>query len=420
MGPIALFDKSFLQSLSLEEAVFFDHFFLPLICPLFYVETLADLEKRVREGRTPEQEVGIIADKVPQMSGYPCAYHNDLGAVTLFGANIPLNGRIPTTGGRPVKMDGKSGFVHEESAAAQAFRRWQEREFLVVERQFARSWRTALNEIDLARIATGIRAMGITPGTCKTLEDAKAIVDGFLDRDDAATVDQLNLALALFEIPPQYDFQLFGRWATQGRPALRRFAPYAAHVVAVEVFFRIALGATLIGATDANNRTDIGYLFYTPFCHAFVSSDNLHRRCAPHFLRTDQSFVWGHDLKADLARLINIYAGRPDEEKERGLMRLAPTPPPDDQGVVAGLWDSHFGSWRRRATEVPELRSQREDAELVARINRTFEAPATPRDEMDFDPADAQFVQIQRRVTQRRGGWWQLPKDLQGPQSENI
>jgi hypothetical protein len=85
MGPIALFDKSFLQSLSLDEAVFFDHFFLPVICPLFYVETLADLEKQVREGQTPEQEVGIIADKVPEMSGYPCAYHLDLGAATLFG-----------------------------------------------------------------------------------------------------------------------------------------------------------------------------------------------------------------------------------------------------------------------------------------------------------------------------------------------
>jgi hypothetical protein len=414
MGPIALFDKSFLQSLTLGEAVFFDHFFLSVICPLFYVETLADLDKHVREGRTPEQEVGIIADKVPEMSGYPCAYHTDLGAASLFGANIPLNGRIPTAGGRPVKLDGKSGFVHEESAAAQAFRRWQEREFLVVERQFARTWRTTLNNIDLARIAEGIRAMGVTPGTCRSLEDAKAIVDRFLERGGTAAVDQLNLALGLFEIPPEYDVHLFGRWATRGRASLRRFAPYAAHVVAVELFFRIALGAALIGTADANNRTDIGYLFYTPFCHVFVSSDKLHRRCAPHFLRTDQGFVWGHDLKADLNRLMNVYTDRPEEEKEQGLMRLAPTPPPDDQGLVAQLWDSHFGSWRQRVTEAPQPRNSKEDAELVAHINRLSDAPSMSRDEMDFDPADAQFVQIQRRVTKRRGGWWQLPKDLKG------
>lgn len=118
MGPIILFDKSFIQSLSLDEAVLFDHFFLSVICPLFYVETLADLEKHVREGRTPEQEVGIIADKVPEMGGYPCAYHLDLGAATLFGRSIPLDGRIPTAHGRPVKLDGMSGVVHDEAREA--------------------------------------------------------------------------------------------------------------------------------------------------------------------------------------------------------------------------------------------------------------------------------------------------------------
>jgi len=414
MGPIALFDKSFLQSLSLNEAIFFDHFFLPVICPLFYVETLADLEKHVREGRTPEQEVGIIADKVPEMGGYPCAYHIDLGGAALFGANIPLDGRIPTSGGRPVKLDGKLGFVHEESAAAQAFSRWQEREFLAVERQFARTWRTTLNNVDLAGIAAGIRAMGITPGTCRSLEDANGIVNRFLDRDGTVAVDQLNLALVLFEIPPSYDFDLFGRWAMQGRGSLRRLAPYAAHVVAVELFFRIALGAALVGTADANNRTDIGYLFYTPFCQVFVSSDNLHRRCAPQFLRADQTFVWGHDLKADLNRLMNYYAGRPEEEKEQGLMRLAPTPPSDDDGVVAQLWDRHFGSWRRRSTKAPESRNPKEDAELIAHINRLSSAPAISRGEMDLNPADADFVQIQRRIAKRRGDWWQLPKDLKG------
>src|SRR5215468_8935772 len=127
MGPIALFDKSFLQSLSLDESVFFDHFFMAVICPLFYVETLADLEKRVREGRTPEQEVGIIADKAPEMSGGPCAFHMDLAAMNLLGVSVPMDGRIPTTGGRPVRVDGKPGFVHPVSPEAEAFNRWQNR-----------------------------------------------------------------------------------------------------------------------------------------------------------------------------------------------------------------------------------------------------------------------------------------------------
>jgi hypothetical protein len=55
LGPILIFDKSFLQSLNVDEAVWLDNFFLTVITPLFFVETLADLEKEVHRGRTPEQ-----------------------------------------------------------------------------------------------------------------------------------------------------------------------------------------------------------------------------------------------------------------------------------------------------------------------------------------------------------------------------
>jgi hypothetical protein len=78
MGPIILFDKSALQALSIDESVWFDQFFLPVICPIFFVETLADLEKSIRTGRTPEEEVGLIAVRTPQMSGQPNVNHIDL------------------------------------------------------------------------------------------------------------------------------------------------------------------------------------------------------------------------------------------------------------------------------------------------------------------------------------------------------
>ena len=53
-----IFDKSFLESLSPDEAVWLDMYFTTFITPLFFVETLADLEKQMRGGRTPEQIVG--------------------------------------------------------------------------------------------------------------------------------------------------------------------------------------------------------------------------------------------------------------------------------------------------------------------------------------------------------------------------
>lgn len=113
MGPITLFDKSFLQSLSVDESVWFDHFFLTNVCPLFYVETLADLEKLTREGRTPEKEVALIADKFPDMHGSPNVHHAHLCIGDLLGCPVPMTGQIPLAGGRIVKDGGKTGVVFE-------------------------------------------------------------------------------------------------------------------------------------------------------------------------------------------------------------------------------------------------------------------------------------------------------------------
>ena len=120
--PIALFDKSFLQSLSLDESVWFDHFFLTNVCPLFYVETMADLEKSPRKGRTEEDEVKIIADKFPQMHGMPCAHHTELCTANLLGRGVPMTGQILLAGpAQLVKTDGKSGAIYEPSPEAEAF-----------------------------------------------------------------------------------------------------------------------------------------------------------------------------------------------------------------------------------------------------------------------------------------------------------
>jgi hypothetical protein len=82
-GPILIFDKSTLQALNPDEAHWLDNFFLSNITPLFYIETLADLEKEVRQGKTPEQVVGEIAYKSPDMQAYPNVHH--LTLICEFG-----------------------------------------------------------------------------------------------------------------------------------------------------------------------------------------------------------------------------------------------------------------------------------------------------------------------------------------------
>jgi hypothetical protein len=204
LGPITLFDKSFLQSLSLDESVWFDHFFYSVICPIFYVETLADLEKAVREGRTPEQEVGYIAGKSPEFHLNPCSHHHALYLANLISFDVPMNGQIPMNGGRYVKTDeGKKGVVFKPSQEAQALSRWQDGNFLGLEREFAKDWRNSLENLDLLVAASGIRAMGIDEKTCKSLDQAKQIADTIISSGRPS--DIIKLAFIFLGVSLQHE-----------------------------------------------------------------------------------------------------------------------------------------------------------------------------------------------------------------------
>jgi hypothetical protein len=205
MGPMTLFDKSFLQSLSVDESVWFDHFFTANICPLFYVETLADLEKPDRKGRAPEDGVRTIAQKFPEMHGAPNAYHVDLCVTNLMGHDVPMTGQICLAGGRVVRHGGKTGVVFEQSPEAEAFVRWQGGEFLDVERLHARAWRQTVTNLNLEEVAERFRAMGIDGKSCKSLEDARSLAAAFVNVQYRPidimklTHTFLNSSFALFE-----------------------------------------------------------------------------------------------------------------------------------------------------------------------------------------------------------------------------
>lgn len=416
MGPIALFDKSFLQSLSVDESVWFDHFFLTNVCPLFYIETLADLEKPAREGRTPEQEVALIADKFPDMHGSPAVHHSTACIANLLGNDVPMTGQILLAGGQPVKTHAKSGIVFHLSPEAQAFCRWQRREFQEVERLYARGWRSALKALDSAEIRHTVRALGVDLNACTTLENARKVAENVVrDRERAPRV--LDLAFQFFGVPATTHWDILHRWRQQGRPLLVDFAPYADFILTVELFFRVAVAAGLIGGERASNRIDIAYLHYLPFCMLFVSTDRLHARCASLFLRDDQCFVWGEELKQGLSELNRHYAQLPDSEKEKGVMSFAGSPPQEGEFYVARLWDRFFPTWRERKNG-SRAKDIAADTQLLQEMKALTEAPPLPPEQVDFDTGEPDMLSVERRVRKRKGSWWQVPKSLKGSRDD--
>lgn len=408
MGPIALFDKSFLQSLSLDESVWFGHFFIPVVCPLFYVETLADLEKAVRKGRTPEKEVGIIAAKFPEISGGACPHHASLAVHDLYGGKVPMNGRIPMPGGRIVERDGKQGVIYDETPEAEAFNRWQRGEFLEIERRMAKGWRAQLAMTDLESVAKEIQAIGIDASSCKSLDEARAIADSVVTGRQK-WFERMALAMHFLGVPRYEQSELLERWKNAGYPAIAKYAPYVAHVLSVEVFFHVAVAAGLIGTRRVSNKVDIAYLNYLPFCMMFVSSDRLHEKCAPLFLGDEQEFVWGPDLKEDLRQINGFFSGMPEEEKERGIMAFAQVPPKIDGSIVRRLRARFLrpGFDDRRPIDSTAMGEDQTKA-LLDDIKNWRNAP-TVSNLVEQEP---RALIIRRALRKRKGSWWQLPKDL--------
>jgi hypothetical protein len=256
MGPIIIFDKSTLQSLSVDEAVWLDAHYLANITPLFFVETLADLEKEIDGGRTPEEVVGNLAEKTPD-EGQPNVHHTDLCINELLGSTVEMSRRIILAGGRPVESEGRRGIVFDESPEMAALSRWMRHESLEVERRFAVVWRKALSGLDLTAASREGKRIIERCGRPRDLAEAKALAAALHAKPGSRSTRE---ALGALPIPKEAYLEIVERWRAAGEPPLGNFAPYTAHVLTVDSFFTVALGADLISGDRPSNKVDIAYL----------------------------------------------------------------------------------------------------------------------------------------------------------------
>jgi hypothetical protein len=337
-------------------------------------------------------------------------HHSQLCLANLMGRPAPHFGQIPLAGGRPVRgAGGKPGVVFEQSPEAEAFSRWQRGHFHEIEHSVASSWRQMLSELNLPEVAQRMRALGITPQTCKSVEEAYGVAAALV-HSRAEPEQQIGLLFAFVQIPARLQPLIVQRWSAMGFPPLAEFASYAAHVLKVEIFFQIALAANLVSTERASNRADIAYLFYLPFCHVFVSGDKLHRRCAKVFLTKQQDFVWAPDLKSDLARINTELSAKSELERQEGLHRIAPHPPGDSTSLVVSLWKKHApGAGADTEAKVPP--DPEAEKRLVEHLKSFSEAP-TAADVANLPTDDLESVSIHRLVPAKKGNWWLIPKKV--------
>ena len=412
MGPTIIFDKSVLESLKPDESVWLDQFFLTNITPLFFVETLADLEKKTRNGRTPENIVGSLAYKTPDLHSAANVHHSTLleGELSGQGEINMRYGRPHIGGGRFVELGGQTGVLFEESPEEGALQRWREHKFLELERLYAKQWRAELSKIDLETDYFYCQKCFADLPKPKTLNEAKALVDRFIEGANQEQI--LATGLALIGVSQNFQQEIIARWRALGRPSVRKFSPYFTHVLSVDLVFLFGIGADLIGRGRPSHKIDIAYLYYLPFCMVFTSNDRLHKALAPLFLRSNQSFIPGEELKEDLGKLDAHFDSLPSEIKARGVYAFANSPPHDGSFLTTRLWDKHMSShWKERESFAPKLNSSVE-GKLMEKIKELVKKAEAEGTTQPNKPSESDQMVIKKMVSAKKGKWTRFSPEV--------
>lgn len=411
MGPILLLDKSALESLNINEAVWLDMFFGANITPLLYIETLADLEKSDKTGRTSEKIVADLAAKTPINGSFPNAHHNAMILQDLFGNTPPMDThQVVVAAGQPKRdHEGRIGIHIDEFPEQAALNRWFRGEFEELERLYAKTWRSGLNAMNPSKAMDWV-GNEVAPGKrFSNLEEVKALADEYVK---GSGLEVLNFVMDLLHVPGQAKYPIQLRYIRRGQPPLEEFAPYATYVATVEIFYYLCLRSSFISKERASNKADIAYLYYLPFGHAFVSKDNLHKRVAHLFMEHGQRFVDAIDLKHTLKQTNDYYSQFSDEIEKVGLMRYVSYPSPELNNLVTELWDEFMRpDWREIEDDRKSGKKKKSsDADTVKNLNKQWKE-AQPiqrpvRGGMDY-------AMIGRKTTMRKGKWRILPPELE-------
>jgi hypothetical protein len=419
MGPMTIFDKSALQALSMDESVWFDAFFGVNVVPVFYIETLADLEKDMAEGKNAEDLVEMLAEKTPS-NAYPNVYHGTLIAAELAGHPIAMDGRPVISAGEIMKgEDGSVGLHVEEFPEHTALLRWQEHDFLTVERALAKEWRVDLAGHDPDRVLGMVRNILQAERKLSNLEQVKTFIDEFCSSSDSQV-----LALALEVLGIDDDHRRLGRqrWEAARKPRFDKFFPYVCHVFKVDLLFYLGIERGFISGERASNKADMAYLYYLPFAAVFTSNDKLHQRTVPLFLSEGQSYLSATELKGSLSELDAYYSALPNAVKELGVLAFASYPPPDMDNSVTQLWDQHMRpDWReiakKREAELGKPRDESSDATTLDDIKERL-AKVEPVSDVAEPDGGADYFVISRRVPARKGKWRMVSEEIEHSDSE--
>ena len=368
-GPTLIYDKSAIQSFSEAEATWLHRQFHAVLTPTLYREVQAGLAKPPRAGRTEEEEVSTLADKIPNFAVTPTMHYQELVHMELFSEPVELQRKPYLAGAHYVQhSDGITAAYFDESPAAKALRNWSSGTFDYEDREMAQEWREEIAGTNFKALRGTFISLKERLKNLKTPESILAIIDQSLAQKNYWV---LRNALNYLGIPEILQRSVVKRWIATDMPNFVTFAPYTAHVLRIDMLFMFCIARGLISDERASHAIDFSYFYYLPFTKIFTSGDKLHMQFAPLLIAQDQKFIPAKVLKGGLHELVEYHEKLSESQKQGGAIEYGRYPPVDGDYIVSKIFDEvGYPDWRLDAVSPPMPRDLEREKALLAQINK--------------------------------------------------
>src|SRR5215475_4373473 len=151
IGPLLIFDKSFLQMLNPEEVSEMSLHFKFVGTPTLISEIIADLKMEPPERRLPTEVVQMLSRKMQKAHGIQPANYRKLALANIYAHEISMVGQVPVDGSAPnvhISHD-RRGVLYDSTPEQAIWARWADGEFTTEDELTATTWRNGIDQIDL-------------------------------------------------------------------------------------------------------------------------------------------------------------------------------------------------------------------------------------------------------------------------------
>ena len=98
-------------------------------------------------------------------------------------------------------------------------------------------------------------------------------------------------------------------------------------------------------------------------------------------------------------------------------MNFAPHPPTEIESIVSQEWDKHLPIWRECTDDLGV--KQDVNPELVEKFRNLIKSSPSQLSAVDLAPEEINLMTMGRNVSQKKGKWWRLPRDLEANDKTN-